>query len=436
MRQVECSGGKGRLGGAATMNNVESTTLASATLISDRINSVGGQLAESFRSLLDGLPGRPSAAREMAQALSVDKILVHKLLSALRSKDPLATAHAIPGPEPLMRVVRAAKAKGVSIEAVKAAEAAVSSFKHLITHEAGDRSSLDAIISTLLPDARGRFETLAKQSVYRGMRQLKGISANVTFMTASVSPAMRGDRYDSAFLRGFLGLHCVRPGAAMKIGVISRVANIDASQLTLDGTPVTDARQIVLTDFCSVLPTEFQVHEKKETRVFALGWGERVGPHSACDFVIGEMRRNAMRRWRIPEDRLTRAGIHDGISVPTRTYLFDLLLHEDVYADWEPRVRVVEMGELGLASVNDDSRDLDVLNLDVSVKPMGFGIEHFRAKEIPNYVEMLSLLCDKVGMAPDRLRGYRTRIDYPVFGTQVQFAFDLPLAPSAPLSEA
>ncbi len=418
------------------MSNAEPSEPQTTTPVSDRIHLVGCQLAESFRSLLDGLPGRPSAAREMAQALSVDKILVHKLLSALRSKDPLATAHAIPGPEPLMRVVRAAKAKGVSIEAVKAAEAAVSSFKHLISHEAGDRSSLDAIISTLLPDARGRFETLAKQSVYRGMRQLKGMSANVTVMTVLVSPSAQGDRCDTAVLRGFLGLHCVRPGAAMKIGVISRVANIDASQLTLDGTPVTDARQIVLTDFCSVPPTEFQVHEKKEARVFALGWGEQVGPRSARDFVVGELRRNAMRRWRTPEARVTRAGLHDGISVPTRTYLFDLLLHEDVYPSWEPRARVFEMGELGMASVNDDSRDLDVLNLDVHVKPMGFGIEHFRAKEIPNYVEMLSLLCGKIGAEPGRLRGYRTRIEYPVFGTQVQFAFDLPLAPSAQVNEA
>lgn len=315
------------------------------------------------------------------------------------------------------------------MEVVRAAEAAVAAFKHLINDEAGDRSGLDAIISALLPDARARFETLARQSVYRGMRQLKGMSANVTFMAVLLTPAVRGERCDSGVLRGHLGLRCVRPGAAMKIGVVSRVSNVDAAMLTLDGAPVSDPRQTMLADFCSVPPAEFQVHEKTDTTVFTLNWGNSVGPRSACDYVMAEMRRNAIRRCRTAEDHTMRAGVHDGISVPTRMYVCDLLLHEEVYPDWEPRVRVVEMGELGLASVNDDARELDVLDLDVHVKPMGSGIERFRAKEIPNYVELLDLLCRKVGAPPDRLRGYRTRIEYPVFGTQVQFAFDLPLAP-------
>jgi hypothetical protein len=412
------------------MSTTEHATPTTGTPISARINTVGSHLAQSLRSLLKHIPGQPSAAREMAQALSVDKILVHKLLSALRSQDPLATAHSIPGPEPLLRVVKAVKAKGAPIEAVRAAERAIASFKHLITHEAGDRSGLDAIISTLLPDARGRFETMAKQSVYRGMRQLKGLAADVTFLSFLVYPSAHGERCDFAILRGFLGLRCVRPGATMKIGVISSVANMDAPLLTLDGTPVGNPRDIVLSEFCSGPSAEYQVHEKAETLVFALGWGDAVGLRSACDIVLGEMRRNAMRRWRSPEDRASRTGVNDGISVPTRMYVFDLLLHEDVYPDWEPRARVFEMGELGLADPNDDSRDLDMLHLDVDVKPLGAGIEHFRAKEIPNYMEMLAHVCGKIGVSPERLRGYRTKIDHPVFGTHVQLAFDLPLAPA------
>ena len=199
---------------------------------------------------------------------------------------------------------------------------------------------------------------------------------------------------------------------------------------TLAGVPVTDPRQIVLTDFCSMLPADFEIYEKEDCVVVALEWGDWAGPRSACDFVVGEIRRDSARRWRAPGDKATRSGVHDGISVPTRTYLFDLLLHEEAHPDWEPGVRIFEMGEQGMASVNDASRELDVMNLDVHVKPMGQGIEHFRAKEIPNYIDILDLACRKVGAEPHRLRGYRTRIEYPVFGTQVQFAFDLPVKES------
>ena len=410
------------------MNNATNETSTVHPPITEQINSVGNHLAQSFRTLLDGLPGRPTAAKEMAQTLSVDKILVHNVLRAVRSVDPLATAHSIPGPEPLMRIIKAAKAKGVPADAVRAAEAAVSSFKRLINHEAGDRGGLDAIISTMLPEARGRFETLAKQSVYRGIRQLKGIAANVHLMTTILfSRSDDAARCELASLRGFLGLRCVRPGAAMKIGMITRTANMTSPRLTMDGTPASDPRQFVLTDFCSVPPTEIDVHEKGETIIASLAWGNQVGLRSACDVVTADYFTDALRRWRTPEDRATKSGVHEGVSIPTRTLVFDLLLYDNMYPGQDPRVRIIEMGELGMVSANDDTRELDVLDLDVDMKPMGFGVERFRVKEIPRYVDMLNHVCGKVGADPTRLRGYRTRIEYPVFGTQVQSYIELPV---------
>ncbi len=216
----------------------------------------------------------------------------------------------------------------------------------------------------------------------------------------------------------------------MKIGVISQALNMDSPMLTLDGEPASDPRQLVLPEFCSVLPTEFSVHEQEGTIIAALGWGNLVGLRSACDVVMAEQRRNSMRRWCAPEDRATKIGIHHGISVPTRTYVFDFLVHEDVYQDRQPRVRVIEMGELGAHNVNDNSREFDVLDVDVHVKPLGVGIERFRVKEIPNYIDLLNFACGKTDAQPGCLRGYRTRIEYPVFGTCVQFAIDLPVAPA------
>ena len=118
------------------------------------------------------------------------------------------------------------------------------------------------------------------------------------------------------------------------------------------------------------------------------------------------------------------------MGVPTHVYVGDLVLHEDVYAGAVPKLRVLELGELGVAEVNDETRDVDALDVLERIEPLGSGVDAFRIAEIPNYVELLQHVCTKLGWDSERFRGYRTRIEYPIFGSQVQFAFDVPIEPS------
>ena len=103
--------------------------------------------------------------------------------------------------------------------------------------------------------------------------------------------------------------------------------------------------------------------------------------------------------------------------------------HEDAYPNWEPNVRVLELGPLGYADVNDESRDVDVLDVVETVQPLGSGIERFRCEQIPRYCELLQYVCDRCGWDPQRFRGYRCQVDYPIVGSQLQFAFPVPIGP-------
>ncbi|MBN1513298.1 MAG: hypothetical protein JXB13_14880, partial [Phycisphaerae bacterium] len=154
-----------------------------------RIGHVGEALASALRDLIEALPGHPKGQQQLAKALGVNKVMSHKLVTALGRKDPLATVHLMPGPEPLRRLVRTARRRGVSAEIARNVEKAILAFEDLIQAEAGDRSSLDAIISASVPDVRVRYETAAKQTIYRGMRQVKGLSADVTFCSVLVHPS-------------------------------------------------------------------------------------------------------------------------------------------------------------------------------------------------------------------------------------------------------
>ncbi len=402
---------------------------------SAQIGRVGEALASALRELIESLPGRPKGQQQLAKTLGVNKVMSCRLVTALGRKDPLATVHLMPGPEPLRRLVRTARRRGVPAEIARNTEKAIRAFEDLIQAEAGDRSGLDAIISASVPDVRARYEMVAKQTIYRGMRQIKGLSADVTFCTVLVHPSDDDATLDQGLLTGYLGVRRVRPGAGLKLGFRSlltlALTNQAKDAWSLEGKPVQDLRGVVLDEFCSEPPVDLKVHHKGSQAIYMLDWKGAVGLSSARDVVVGELRRRCVRRYRSPADTRAKSSYSDDISVPSRTHIVDILLHEEVYPDWEPKVRVLELGPLGSADANDESRDMDVLDIAESVQSLGQGIDRFRAVEIPRYAELLHYACEKLGWDPRRFRGHRSRIDYPIVGSQLLFAFDVPIAPSA-----
>jgi hypothetical protein len=305
-------------------------------------------------------------------------------------------------------------------------------FRQLIKVHGGDRSGLDAIIAASLPDTRIQFETVAKQSMYRGARQLKGVAAEVVVFTVFAHPSDDPAKHDHVAVEGFFGLRRVRPGADLKLGTRSQILATTPDMCrpcTLDGLPAEQFEGVLLRPFCSDPLVKLAVHLRGNDAIFMLDWGESVGWSSACDVVKAEMRRRVLRRHRTPDDPRRKSGFLYAISVPSRVFVCDLILHKDVYPGLEPKLRILELGEMGCADVNDETRDMDVLDVVERVESLGWGITSFRSAEIPRYSELLEYVCQKRGWDAGAFRGYRTRIEYPIFGSQVQLVFDVPLEP-------
>ena len=413
-----------------SMNNANYTATATKSKIIGDIAAIGHDLAVSFSNLLARLPGAPQPAARLGEILKVDKALAVRLLAAVRQKDPLATAHVIPGPDPLARVVKAAGRKGVPADVLRPSNEAVAAFRTLIKVHGGDRSGLDAIIAASLPATRLKFESVAKQSMYRGARQLKGVAADVVVYTVFVHPSADPGRHDLVNIEGFFGLRRVRPGADLKLGSRSEITAQTpdpCGPFTLDGLPAAEFEGVLLRSFCSSPQMKLAVHLRGNDAIYVLDWGESVGWSSACDVVMAELRRRLLRRSREPDDPRPKSGFLYPISLPSRVFVCDLILHKDVYPGLEPKLRILELGQLGCAEVNDRTRDLGVLDVVEYVEPLGWGISSFRAAEIPRYGELLEHVCAKLSWNPGEFRGFRTRIEYPMFGSQVQLAFDVPL---------
>jgi len=403
--------------------------------VEKQINTIGCDLSESFRALFQQADTDPTIPQNLTKDFGTNSVFSHRLSTALRKVDPLATMLQIPGPQPLRRVLETAKKRGVKDDCLARASDAIDSFEHLIRHVAGDRSGLDLIIGAMLPDASSRHELAAKQLVYRGMRQLKGVAADVQLETSILYPSDDPMRLNNVLLYGFMGYRCLRPGATHGLPFHSLIncPDQDVVACSLEGVPLRDnPRGLVVDRFCSHSPDKMQFTEIGDNTLGSWDWDSAVGIPSSCDLLFAELRRGVQRRYLVPEENARPyIWVAPGISIPTKVIVADVLLAPGVIPDWNPDIRVIELGQRGAPSANDPTRDRDVFQVSERVEPLGTGVERFRAEDIPGYTDMLGHVCEKLGQDPAGFRGYRVRMEYPIFGTELQFRFKLPLAPGS-----
>lgn len=400
-----------------------------AGAIETRIAAIGEELASTMSAVIDAVPGSPHGPVGLARVLGLDKVLTSRLLRAARNRDPLAVAHLIPGPEPLRRLLRAAADFGVDPLVIREAEESVERFEGLIRREAGDRSALDAIISTWLPEARQQFEIRRKQSAFKAMSQIKGACADTTLGTVILHPSDDGVHLDVVWVIGLIGLQRLRPGAAVKFA--SRRMSRDGEPrhpTTLTGAAVESIEGLRLDRYCSDPPAKLDVHATGETVHYTLA-GDAFGPRSATDLIFAEANFREMDRY-IAQGSDRKGYVFAEVNTPAKSLLFDVFVHEDVYPGSEPSLSIYDTVLDGVASVNDPARDIDRLDMVESIHDLGRGTNRLRVADVPNYVALIREVFETVGWSAERFRGWRCRVEYPIYGSQVAMAFTPPEKPA------
>jgi hypothetical protein len=393
-----------------------------------RITSVGRRLAESLQTVIDAVPGGPHRPQELSKRLGINKDLSSRVLAAAQKKDPLAVAHAIPGPEPLRRLLNAARGHGVASALIGEAEQAIQAFDSLIRNEVGDRASLDAVISAWLPEARERFELLNKQSIFRGFSRLRGVHSDVEIDTAIVFPSAGStDRCDGMWLNCILGLQRIRPGTSVIVASRNKVATTGPGPLSVEQQPIADIREVMLEEFCDRPPGPMVVERRGDNVRYCLR-GDAVGPRSAVDVVLIDRGNECLARYR--EEGGGRAmGPTVGVETPTKLIVIDVLLHEGVYDGIAPTLAIHDTAIRGIRDVRDPEADVLTIDLHETITDLGRGVDRFRLSDMPNYVDLLRHVLTRADLDPEKFRGFRCRAQYPVYGSQISMAFMPPPRP-------
>jgi len=398
-----------------------------------RIARTGEDLLEAFRGVLGSVPDQPQGPQALAKRIHIDKVLASRLLKAVRSPDAMSVLHRMPGPEPLRRVLRAASKQGADADLVERAERAVARFEGLIRDDLGDRGALDAIVSAWVPEARREFELRRKQTAYRAMSQLKGAEARAILATVVLHPAADGQTLDIVWINGLIGLHRIRPGAAVKL-VTRRIVPEESGRapFTLSGDRIEEGQLALYDDYCSDPPPRVELHRAGDVIHYTLADGA-FGPGAVQDVVTAEVNRGEMRRY-VPRETRRKGYVFAEAALPARALQLDAIVHREVYPGSDPTLRLYDTAFEGVADVNDPGREIDQLDLLESVEFLGQGVARIGSSVVPRYTRMIGDVFARLGWDRSAYRAYRCLIDYPVYGTQVALCFDPPQAAGGEVS--
>ncbi|MFT5058388.1 MAG: hypothetical protein ACI89E_001161 [Planctomycetota bacterium] len=396
--------------------------------MTEKARVVGRELGDSLMAVLRALPGRPTRPSMLSRELGLNRATASKVLSSTAKRDPLALLHGIPGPEPLRSLLAAASTRGVADSLIQTAARAVERFDHLILNDAGTRGTLDAAISSALPSVREKLELTSKYSIFKGMSQLKGAQAETWLGTAVLKPSTVDPlRHDLTWLTGAFGVQRLRSEVTISFSYRSFTGNETCS--AENEVSADSFSSVPMNQFCSNPPAPVLTQRVGEQIHYTLP-GDSMGRLAHSDMIVVDDHPAAMGRYARPEPH-GRSSLFVEPAFPVALVVFDLLLHKDAFPGVEPELVLYDTGTRGIANVNDKSRDVDLVHMEEQLEFLGTGLASFQCEEVPRYGEMLAHMSRKLDWDLGDYRGYRVKIQYPVYGWQASIAFSPPAAPKA-----
>lgn len=399
-------------------------TAGDGQALRERAEALGGHLAEALNLVVAGIPGRPNGPRALGRELGLTTVTASRVLTAIAQSDPLAVLQALPGPNPLHKMVAAARERGCPADECEKASLAVDVFDELIRSEAGDRGSLKAMLSAWLPDERREFEAQRRQTMFKALGELEGVSCDLELSAVFVAPSQVEGRLDLANAKCLLGIDRIRPDAVVKLGtrrLSTERGEADSARvpLTLDGDRATDGLHTVrLDDFCDAPPAPFVAAEFGDYVQYSLG-PTGLGRGSKVDVVIAELNRAELPARVDPSPRY----FFMTPEMATRKAVMDVFVHEDTFGDRTPEFSVYDTTSLGVAVPGDPARALDERPTPVELLALASAARAARLVEFPRYTALVSHVAERLDWDLDRFRLFRVAVPYPLVGHQLTLAF-------------
>lgn len=384
------------------------------------------RLRSALAELVGAVPGVRKASH-MQHALELDPKLAWRIYRIAHAGDILAAGSKVPGPSSMKRFLEAAMNHGVSDRIIDKVQGVYGEFQELVKRHADDRGSFDTLVNGFAQGG-AQIDVADRRAAYRANSNIYGIQARVHLACSMWYPSVnRPDRADAVALRGYIDLRRLRRDASWtvaKLQAIDDEGNIVPlnTYRALDGDELASAPSL-LREFGTWPMPDLKTVQTKSGFVNVDLVGERVGKTSAITCFFGDAVPEMSPRFKDEHDHVLASCAM--VRTPVETIVHDVLVHEDLFGEAEPRFYVLS-DHSGEIMSDLDSRTTDILPIHETIEYLGKGPDVLETPDVPRYPEMARHVMEKMGWDGDRFDVYRCRVEYPVMPSSVIVEFELP----------
>ncbi len=388
-----------------------------------------GKLQAALADLLAAAPGDTHRPTDVGQVFGIDYRLAWQVHRIATVKPTLAAGTNVPARVSIKKLLKAAQTKQVPAEVVQRVARAFDDFEQMADTHAGDRASLEAMLSAFIPEEREKYEQASRQMMFRGMSHYKGVSADASMSAVIFHPSENEMKIDRVALHCDFGLRRTRPDARIVIG-IGNLGGLPYDTLTLDGQPAKGPLGTLLREFSTSPLPDFDTHHVNGMAYYFAA-GRDVGMKSALDLALADRKHADMDRYWLPGKGRT-TGLALAVDTPIKRLTMDVFMHKDLFTSAVPQLYVYDTACRGWVHTFDDpAREHDRLHAIETIRELPAGLNGAAISHVPRYVEMLEHIHKSVGWNPSHFRAFRLDVHYPMYGAQYSIGLQLPERPTA-----
>lgn len=259
-----------------------------------------------------------------------------------------------------------------------------------------------------------------RESLYLGMTDLKGVSAETSLLTFLRHPSLTNPaRADSLMINGAAGVRRLQTTAMIQFNGL-----LNSSPAWRKAVPRVspDEQAAVLREFCrpADLPIQAEVEGDGIKYTIAIENGRDPTPH---DFFYCELYSRQTQSLDGKSHTCPRWS-YATVEMPSERLVFDMLVHRDILIDAEPRIETYDTSITGVVNPSLPTAQRAMMNIRVQPVRIGMSAGVPACPGVPRYLEMLRTCCERMSWNLDDFHGYRCEVEYPVFGSQVCMVFD------------
>jgi hypothetical protein len=323
----------------------------------------------------------------------------------------------------------AARKKRVPREQLDRVREAMRAYERLIDTHAGDRATLEMMLTSCAQRGRERVDQEHRRAAFRANSYIWGIQAKTQFRTYFLVPSEQEGLFDVASLRGYVGLRRIRAGVPWAIhratvvdddGVQRRA--MQSEWLDSPDDPNETCGVPLLREFCTKpLPKMRRVTVRPGLVDHEIIEGQ-VGNTAMGTCVMGEIVRGTGPRW--GEEHNECVELATRVNTPCEHLVFDQIIHADLFGAVEPQLTVYS--ELaGVTPARQEAASRLPLPVLEGITHLGRAAGPLHVAETPRYADMTNFVFEKLGLDRRAFDVYRVHMAFPPIPTAVVVSMTL-----------